>query len=257
MGLRMVDVFISRPTWVSEEFRIGLQGFLSFLDTHEIKPRTIGSTDYPTTAPLDAVIAIMNECAGAIILGYPQISVTEGKVRDTEVDSLLLPTEWNHIEAALAYHNKLPLLIVHHKNIVRGIFEHGALSSFVYEKDLSEPNWFLAENIAGAIKNWKSALAKDSPKNHPTTQPPPPSPIPAPKINAELETILVKVFNSPFEMISQYDIESMSGGKPQLAQYYIEQLMKADMIYDLGTGQFFSLTAKAREYVVDNRLAKP
>ncbi len=63
----MINIFISRPTWIAEEFKEGLIGFLSFLDTHDIKPRTLGSTDYPTESPLDEVIAIMDDCKGAII----------------------------------------------------------------------------------------------------------------------------------------------------------------------------------------------
>jgi hypothetical protein len=31
-----------------------------------------------------------------------------------------LPTEWNHIEAALAYSQQLPLLVIHHRGIKRG-----------------------------------------------------------------------------------------------------------------------------------------
>ncbi len=124
----MIDIFISRPTWIAEEFKEGLTGFLSFLDTHDIKPRTLGCTDYPTESPLDEVITVMDECQGAIILGYPQIYVKKGNIKEVENSDFLLPTEWNHIEATLAYIKKKPLLIIHHKGISRGIFEHGAIS---------------------------------------------------------------------------------------------------------------------------------
>jgi hypothetical protein len=117
----MIDIFISRPTWISKEFQEGLDGFLSFLDTHEINPRTLGSTDYPTESPLDEVITIIGECKGAIILGYPQIYVTKGKIKDVDNVDFLLPTEWNHIEATLAYMKKMPLLIIHHKGVSRGV----------------------------------------------------------------------------------------------------------------------------------------
>lgn len=156
----MINIFISRPTWISEEFKEGLTGFLTFLSTHEIKPKTLGATDYPTESPLDEVISIMDGCQGAIILGYPQIYVTKGSVKGTEKSEFLLPTEWNHIEAALAYRKKMPLLIIHHKGISRGIFEHGAIGKYIYEKDLSKPNWFLSENITGALKRWKESIKK-------------------------------------------------------------------------------------------------
>jgi hypothetical protein len=156
----VIDIFVSRPTWVADEFKEGLNGFLSFLDSHDIKPRTLGSTDYPTDSPLDEVINIMDECKGVIILGYPQIYLASGKIKGRENIDILLPTEWNHIEATLAYVKKKPLLIIHHKGITRGIFEHGAISKFIYEKDLSKQNWFLSENIKGALKKWKASIMK-------------------------------------------------------------------------------------------------
>ncbi len=156
----MIDIFVSRPTWVADEFTEGLNGFLSFLDSHDIKPRTLGSTDYPTESPLDEVIKIMDECKGVIILGYPQIYVTSGKIKERENIDILLPTEWNHIEATLAYVKKKPLLIIHHKGITRGIFERGAINKFIYEKDLSKNTWFLSENIKGALMKWKASIER-------------------------------------------------------------------------------------------------
>ena len=151
----MIDVFISRPTWVSTEFSEGLEGFLSFLSTMEFTPRTIGATDYPTECPLDEVIKLLDECQGIIVLGYPQIILKKGFIKNKPTNNLQLPTEWNHIEASLAYSKGLPILVIHHKGVRRGIFEHGAINKYIYEKDLSKVNWFLSQNITGALKSWK------------------------------------------------------------------------------------------------------
>lgn len=67
----MLNIFVSRPTWVSSEFRKGLDNFLKFIEGHGFKPRTLGVEDYPTKAPLDEIIRLMEDCVGAIILGYP------------------------------------------------------------------------------------------------------------------------------------------------------------------------------------------
>ncbi len=76
------NIFLSRPTWVSPKFTRGLEGFYRLLESHKLKPRTIGTTDYPAKSPLDEVIALMKKCRGAIIIGYPQIMVEAGKVKD-------------------------------------------------------------------------------------------------------------------------------------------------------------------------------
>lgn len=162
----MVDVFLSRPTWVANEFKEGQRAFLNFLDTLGFKPHTLGSTDYPSSSPLDAVIDLIEICEGAIILGYPQIEVKKGAIKNKPLPRpLLLSTEWNHIEAGLVYAKRLPLLIVHHIGVVRGIFDRGVTDRFIYEVDLSKPDWPLLAPISGALKSWKSEISKRQIKN--------------------------------------------------------------------------------------------
>jgi hypothetical protein len=152
-----VNIFVSRPTWVSPEFNAGLDVFLTSIKNMGLIPRTLGSSDYPSKAPLDEVIEIMDECKGAIILGYPQLSITEGKIKDSELESeLLLPTEWNHIEAALAYSKGIPLIIFHHKGVSRGVFDRGVMNAFVHEVNLATPTWSMDPALNGAIQKWKS-----------------------------------------------------------------------------------------------------
>jgi hypothetical protein len=151
----MIDVFVSRPTWIPAEFREGLDGFLGMLKALDLSPRTLGATDYPTRAPLDEVITLLDQCGGAVILGYPQILVHDGIIKGSPVQDVPLATEWNHIEAGLAYARELPLLIIHHLGIGRGIFDRGAVNSFIYECDLMAPQWPLASDIRGSVSKWK------------------------------------------------------------------------------------------------------
>jgi len=152
-----VHIFVSRPTWVFPEFEAGLEVFLTSIKNMGLTPRTLGSTDYPSKAPLDEVIEIMDECKGAIILGYPQLLITEGKVKDDELESeLLLPTEWNHIEAALAYSKGIPLIMFRHQGVSRGVFDRGVMNAFVHEVNLASPTWSMDPALNGAIQKWKS-----------------------------------------------------------------------------------------------------
>lgn len=268
----MINIFISRPTWIAEEFKEGLTGFLSFLDTHDITPRTLGSTDYPTESPLDEVITIMDDCKGAIILGYPQIYVLSSVIKESGKDDFLLPTEWNHIEAALAYMKKMPLLIIHHKGITRGIFEHGAISKFIYEKDLSKTNWFLSEDIKGALKKWKASIKEPQiyktiiPKPAPMPVPKPaPMPVPQPpsskgRFEKDVESVLVYFFNLSGDTDRCLDsIKRHFHCNKQAAQYYIDVFINNGMIEFAGINVFsgmhyYSLTYKGREYVMTNKL---
>ena len=152
----MIDIFLSRPTWVDSSFESGLTAFVTRLTDLDLRPRTLGASDQPTRAPLDEVIGLLRQCRGALILGYPQIQVETGSVKGKALSKrILLSTEWNHIEAGLAYARELPLLVIHHKGVVRGIFDRGAISSFIYELNLADPAWALADKVSGALRKWR------------------------------------------------------------------------------------------------------
>jgi len=155
----MKEVFISRPNWVLESFEKGLDNFYNLLKAHELNPRTIGRSDYPSKNPLDEVMGLLRKCQGTIVLGIPQIDVQSGTVKGEEiVDGLQLCTEWNHIEAALAHSLGHPLLVIHHLKISRGIFDRGAGNYFLHQVDFSNPSWAMAAEISGALSTWKAEL---------------------------------------------------------------------------------------------------
>lgn len=155
----MIDVFVSRPNWVAPQFEPGLKGFLARLTDLEMQARTIGSTDIPTSAPLNAVIRLLEQCKGAVILGYPQITVSQGTVKDKPVvEPVSLATEWNHIEAGLAHARGLPLLVIHHVSVNRGIFDRGATDRFLFAKQLDTSTWCFDEDISGALRTWRNEV---------------------------------------------------------------------------------------------------
>ena len=159
----MKNIFLSRPNWVSPEYQDGLDNFLNLLKSHGLSPRTIGTTDYPSKSPMDAVIDLLHECEGAIILGYPQIDIFSGKIKNVEIQgNVQLSTEWNHIEAGLAHALELPLLIIHHNDVSRGVFDRGVLNNFVYQKNFTDSSWGISSDVTGALTKWKSNLKPTS-----------------------------------------------------------------------------------------------
>lgn len=153
-----MHIFVSRPNWVPNEFEAGLGTFLLQMDNLGLVPRTLGVSDYPSKSPLDEVIEIMGDCQGAVILGYPQIEIYAGSLKGSDINSpITLGTEWNHLEAGLAYAAGLPLLVVHHQTVSRGIFDRGVLNAFLHCVDLTSPNWSMQPSLNGAIQKWKRA----------------------------------------------------------------------------------------------------
>ena len=116
---------------------------------------------------MDTSIDLLKRCEGTIVLGIPQITLNSGLIKGEEISkSIELGTEWNHIEAALSHSLDLPLLVLHHKTVIRGIFERGASNSFLHKVDMCEPNWATSDGISGAIYNWKSKLKDPKTKNN-------------------------------------------------------------------------------------------
>ena len=155
----MKHVFVSRPTWVSDEYKNGLDNFLCFLEEIGLKPRTLGVSDFLVKSPLDEVLSMFEKCNGTIVLGYPQIKINTGYIKDKLINDVYMATEWNHIEAGLAYAKKLPLLIISHKNVSRGIFDRGVLNAFIHKADLKNPKWYKNNPLKGSILKWKDSCS--------------------------------------------------------------------------------------------------
>lgn len=156
----MDDIFLSRPTCVSPQYEQGLKSFICFLQAHGLNPRTVGTTDFPNESPLDEVIKLMKHCTGAIVLGYPQIIVESGWIKENSIQKAIsLGTEWNHIEAALAYSLHIPLLVIHDVTVSRGIFDRGTLNSFIYSMDFLDPTWPTSDVVIGALMSWITKIS--------------------------------------------------------------------------------------------------
>ena len=207
-------VFLSRPTWIPPGLRPGLDGFVNYLVSQDLDPRTLGSTDYPSQNPLDAVIALLGTCHGAVVLGIPQIEVERGTVNDSPVENgLRLPTEWNHIEAALAHVARMPILVIRDQGIDRGVFARGVLPNFVYEVNLRDPGWPLRSNVSGAVQSWKRMIL-DRRVARPASEGP--SPFGGPSIHKETAGTLLK-----------YPIDVDNWGTSYAATQTLEILRKA------------------------------
>lgn len=155
----MIDVFISRPSWIPYSLQKGIDNFYDNLNLIQLNPRTIGQSDFPNGSPLDEIIKLMKNCKGTIVLGIPQIEMKSGSVKGQTIrDSISLATEWNHIEMALAYSMKHQILIIHDKGVQRGIFDKGTCNVFLYEVDMKNSDWANSFSIKGAMDGWASRL---------------------------------------------------------------------------------------------------
>jgi len=139
----MIKAFLSRPNWVPVHIDNHLNKLYSKMAELGIEAKTIGTNVTSFASPFDEVVSLMNKCQCTIVLGIPQIRVHAGTIKSKEIDSSIsLPTEWNHIEAAISIMLHKPTLMMIHKGVSpRGLFERGAANVFVHEFHTMGSKW--------------------------------------------------------------------------------------------------------------------
>lgn len=158
------NIFVSRPTKLPKEFEDVYRKFHNYLEKeHNLTLRRLGDTDHSDEPPLEAIIEIMSECQGAIILGYPQVEIFQQICRSVDITkdpALILPTPWNQIEGALAYGAKIPVLVIGYPGIGGGIFDHGVTGKFVLTVDLKDKKWFTNQPFQQLLTKFMKKVEK-------------------------------------------------------------------------------------------------
>ena len=116
--------------------------FYELLDQLGFHPKTIGANTVPMEAPFNEVRYLMQECQCSIVLGLHQIIADNVRIKGEDKGHMVLPTEWNQIEATMSLMLNLPTLVLLHENVAeRGIFERGAANLFVHKFRAQQKGW--------------------------------------------------------------------------------------------------------------------
>jgi hypothetical protein len=158
------SVFVSKPTVMTAVQEAAYRGICELLDDRGYTGRSLGSTDFSNSAPLRAILRIMNDCDGAIVLGFRQIEIEQGTAKPgtpsaSHLENCFLSTPWNQIEASLAYARDLPVMLIREKGISGGVFDFGVTEYFVHEVDLAaETDWLHKPQFRQPFNEWCSGL---------------------------------------------------------------------------------------------------
>ena len=159
-----INIFISRPTKIAEEFEKQFTLFDKFLKRAGFNPVRLGANNYTLDAPLRGVIELMKTCQGAIIFGYPQYElnahISKGGriIPDIKDIKFTMPTPWNQIEATLAYKDEIPVFIIAHNGVTGGVFDHGVTGEYVLNLNLKKNEWYKDQEFQGVFSAWKNKI---------------------------------------------------------------------------------------------------
>lgn len=95
-----------------------------------VNPRTVGRSDFSSSAPLKRIAEVLDECHGTVILAFerahaPQYIDRPGSPKQNAVVDVRIPTVWNQIEAAMSYAKHKPLLVL----VENGLRDEGLLEA--------------------------------------------------------------------------------------------------------------------------------
>jgi len=163
MAVLMRSIFVSKPSALSAEraaFWVCLQ---KLLKDRGLEPRTLGESDFPNSAPVNAVAKLMHQCEGAVILGFVQTHIKFGLFKpetpiEHVIDNWYLPTPWNQIEAGMAFALHLPCLIIREAGVRGGVFEIGSTDKFIHQAVMDQA-WLDSPAFLGPLNEWYDDIA--------------------------------------------------------------------------------------------------
>jgi hypothetical protein len=125
------DIFVSVGATANEEQEAFVRAVEDRLRSVGLTPHTVGRNTFSAGAPLKAVTELLDTCDGAVVIAlersfFPSGVDKRGGPHESQLSNIKLPTPWNHIEAAMAYSRRLPLMVVVQSDLKNeGLLEHG------------------------------------------------------------------------------------------------------------------------------------
>ncbi len=159
-----IPVFLSSPTSLSPAQDAKRSMVLRELSRHNLEPRALGRSDYPTELPLREVFLLAKHCSGGVILGFEQFSAPAGiwkrgsSEQRKQTTSVYFPTAWNHLEAGLLYSLGLPLLVFAEDGISGGVFDPGVSDVFVHKMPTQSMGSGSKKALQAVFQKWQASV---------------------------------------------------------------------------------------------------
>jgi hypothetical protein len=149
-------VYVSKPGVLDAHQEKIANIVFGWLEVGGVRAVVLERGDYPTTGALGEIRRRMSGCAGAVVLGFGELSIAEALWRSGTSDEAdfrgeVLPTPWCNIEAGMAAMISLPLLLIAEAEVNKGVFDPSLVEHNVFRvampPDRQSPsfaNWLVA-----------------------------------------------------------------------------------------------------------------
>jgi hypothetical protein len=156
------NVFVSVGATSNEEQEVFVRAVEDRLRSESLVPHTVGRNTFSSDAPLKKVIELLESCEGVVVIAlersfFPSGIDKRGGPNETHLSNIKVPTPWNHIEAAMAYSRRLPLLVVVESGLKsEGLLEHGY--DWYVQRIKPVPSALTTLEFNGVLADWKSKV---------------------------------------------------------------------------------------------------
>ena len=166
-----ISIFLSYPKPFLKEQDVFIKKVIKYLKERDMKPRTLGVTDYDMDAPLTAIRRLMLESNGLVTIAFRRSYIKEGKGKpqsdmgeaEYDLSGKWLTSPYCQIEPSMAFQLGLPVLIFREKGVIEeGILEKGVTGVYMPEFDLSDNsgNYFKSQEWNDIMQKWESYVRK-------------------------------------------------------------------------------------------------
>ncbi|MFA5950907.1 MAG: hypothetical protein WC807_11565 [Hyphomicrobium sp.] len=153
-----INVFVS----VGKPFSPAQEAFVSSIEEHlkanDLRPRTVGRSDFTHARPLQFIDGLMDRCAGTIVIALERVCIERafdrrGAPQEKVLENVVIPTPWNHIESAFAYAKALPILVIKDERARdEGLLEKG-YDWYVHSTGI-ETEFLTSREFQGTFESW-------------------------------------------------------------------------------------------------------
>jgi hypothetical protein len=156
------NIFLSVGATSSEEQEAFVRAVEDRLRSEGLIPHTVGRNTFSSDAPLKKVTELLDSCEGAVVVAlersfFPSGVGKRGGPNEAQLSDITLPTPWNHIEAAMAYSRRLPLLVIVESGLKsEGLLERGYDWFVQWIKPV--PSALMTLEFNGVLADWKSKV---------------------------------------------------------------------------------------------------
>jgi hypothetical protein len=157
-----INIFISVGATANQRQEDFVSALEKKLDSEDLIPNTVGRNKFSADAPLKAVMEVMDDCSGAIIVAlerlyFPNGIEKRGGPKEKPLVGCKIATPWNQIEAAMAYAKGQPLFVIREQGVTsEGLLEQG-YDWYVMNVEL-DPAVFDTPEFKGVISSWKEKV---------------------------------------------------------------------------------------------------